>query len=85
MISLVVGITGASGAIYGIRLLEVLVANDVVKTHLIVSKGFFVAQASQFALVVVHKLAMEELFFVPLVFLIDCAPLRITEEEITIC
>ena len=39
MISIVVGITGASSAIYGIRLLEVLVANDEVKTHLIVSNA----------------------------------------------
>jgi 4-hydroxy-3-polyprenylbenzoate decarboxylase len=36
---LVVGITGASGVIYGIRLLEVLSANNAVETHLIVSKA----------------------------------------------
>ena len=35
---LVVGITGASGVIYGIRLLEVLAANNAVETHLVVSK-----------------------------------------------
>ena len=36
---LIIGITGASGAIYGIRLLEVLAANKEVETHLIVSKA----------------------------------------------
>ena len=36
---LVVGITGASGVIYGIRLLEVLSANKAVETHLVVSKA----------------------------------------------
>jgi len=35
--SLVVGITGASGAVYGVRLLEALAATPV-ETHLIVSK-----------------------------------------------
>ena len=34
---LVIGITGASGAIYGIRLLEVLSTNKEVETHLIIS------------------------------------------------
>ena len=34
---LIIGITGASGAIYGIRLLEVLSAYKEVETHLIVS------------------------------------------------
>lgn len=36
---LIVGITGASGVIYGIRLLEVLSSVKSVETHLIVSKG----------------------------------------------
>lgn len=36
---LVVGITGASGVLYGIRLLEALRASGEVETHLIVSKG----------------------------------------------
>jgi polyprenyl P-hydroxybenzoate/phenylacrylic acid decarboxylase-like protein len=35
---LIIGITGASGVIYGIRLLEVLSANKAVETHLIISK-----------------------------------------------
>ena len=35
---LVIGITGASGVIYGIRLLEVLSTNKDVETHLIISE-----------------------------------------------
>jgi 4-hydroxy-3-polyprenylbenzoate decarboxylase len=36
---LIIGITGASGAIYGIRLLEVLSTIEEVKTHLIISEA----------------------------------------------
>ena len=36
---LIVGISGASGAIYGIRLLEVLSINKQVETHLIISEA----------------------------------------------
>ena len=36
---LIIGITGASGAIYGIRLLEVLSLNKEVETHLIISEA----------------------------------------------
>jgi 4-hydroxy-3-polyprenylbenzoate decarboxylase len=36
---LIVGITGASGVIYGIRLLEALRGIDSVETHLILSRG----------------------------------------------
>jgi len=39
MTVLVVGITGASGAVYGIRLLEVLSSTKDVETHLIVSEA----------------------------------------------
>jgi 4-hydroxy-3-polyprenylbenzoate decarboxylase len=36
---LIVGISGASGVIYGIRLLQVLEAHTAVETHLVVSSG----------------------------------------------
>ena len=36
---LIVGITGASGVIFGIRLLEVLSANKEVETHLVISEA----------------------------------------------
>ena len=36
---LVLGITGASGAVFGIRLLEVLAASKEVETHLIISEA----------------------------------------------
>jgi 4-hydroxy-3-polyprenylbenzoate decarboxylase len=36
---LIVGISGASGVIYGIRLLEVLKAHTDVETHLVISNG----------------------------------------------
>lgn len=35
---IIVGIGGASGVIYGIRILEVLAATDMVETHLVMSK-----------------------------------------------
>jgi len=36
---IVVGISGASGAIYGVRLVEVLATMEGVETHLVMSKG----------------------------------------------
>jgi 4-hydroxy-3-polyprenylbenzoate decarboxylase len=36
---LVIGITGASGVVYGIRLLEVLSSMKEVETHLVISKA----------------------------------------------
>lgn len=36
---LIVGITGASGVIYGIRLLEVLSTNKEIQTHLVISQA----------------------------------------------
>ena len=36
---LVIGITGASGAVYAIRLLELLKAHPLVETHLIISQA----------------------------------------------
>jgi 4-hydroxy-3-polyprenylbenzoate decarboxylase len=36
---LIVGISGASGVIYGIRMLEVLKEHDEVETHLVISNG----------------------------------------------
>src|SRR4029079_14632515 len=36
---LVVGISGASGAIYGVRLLQVLRAQPDIETHLVISKA----------------------------------------------
>ena len=36
---LIVGLSGASGVVYGVRLLEVLKAIPDIETHLVVSKG----------------------------------------------
>lgn len=36
---LIIGITGASGVIYGIRLLDVLAKNKAVETHLVISEA----------------------------------------------
>jgi 3-polyprenyl-4-hydroxybenzoate decarboxylase len=38
---LIVAITGASGAVYGLRLLQVLQQNPQVETHLLISEAVF--------------------------------------------
>ncbi|MGH3441592.1 MAG: UbiX family flavin prenyltransferase [Nitriliruptorales bacterium] len=38
-VRLVVGISGSSGAIYGVRLLEVLASTDDVETHAVITRG----------------------------------------------
>ncbi len=55
---LVVGISGASGAIYGIRLLEVLQETPI-ETHLVISKAaqITIAQETDYSLKDVQKLA----------------------------
>jgi 4-hydroxy-3-polyprenylbenzoate decarboxylase len=47
---IVVAITGASGAIYGLRLLEMLKLHSTVETHLIVSKAGFLNLKSELGL-----------------------------------
>ncbi|GAI49901.1 unnamed protein product, partial [marine sediment metagenome] len=39
VVKLIIGITGASGVIYGIRLLELLSKNEAIETHLIISEA----------------------------------------------
>ena len=36
---LIIGISGASGVIYGIRILQTLKGIDEIETHLVVTKG----------------------------------------------
>lgn len=56
---LIIGISGASGAIYGIRLLEVLRENPGIETHLIISRTaqITIAQETPYSLTDVHALA----------------------------
>jgi 4-hydroxy-3-polyprenylbenzoate decarboxylase len=56
---LVVGISGASGALYGIRLLEVLAERADVETHLVVTKParLVIAQETDYTLAQIEALA----------------------------
>ncbi len=57
---LIIGISGASGAIYGIRLLQILRSNDPgIETHLVVSKAasLTLGYETDFSLAEVHALA----------------------------
>jgi flavin prenyltransferase len=58
---LIVGISGASGVIYGIRLLEVLKAHSDVETHLVISNGgkLNISLETGFSVKQVEKLAAE--------------------------
>ena len=59
MKKIIIGITGASGAILGVRLLEILREVDNVETHLIISKaaGITIAAETDYALEDVRNLA----------------------------
>lgn len=59
MIRLVVGITGATGSIYGIRLLQVLRGDPDVETHLVVSRPGkrTIVEETEFTLAEVESLA----------------------------
>lgn len=56
---IIVGISGASGAIYGIRLLQALRAMQDIETHLIISRTaqITIAHETELTLAEVHKLA----------------------------
>ncbi len=56
---LIVGLSGSSGVIYGIRLLEVLHGREEVETHLILSKGAEVTLRleTQYSVNAIHALA----------------------------
>ena len=56
---LIIGISGASGVIYGIRLLEVLAQSDEIETHLVMSMAgrITIAQETDWKLATVEDLA----------------------------
>ena len=56
---LIVGITGASGAVYGVRLLELLRATDI-ETHLIISRAGQTALAAETSLKVADVEALAD-------------------------
>jgi 4-hydroxy-3-polyprenylbenzoate decarboxylase len=58
-VRLIVGISGASGAIYGIRMLQLLSQNKDVETHLIISKAakITIEQETEYTLKTVESLA----------------------------
>lgn len=56
---IIIGISGASGVIYGIRLLQLLADSDVVETHLVMSKAaqLTISQETDYAIKDVNALA----------------------------
>jgi 4-hydroxy-3-polyprenylbenzoate decarboxylase len=58
-LKLIIGISGATGAIYGIRLLEVLKAQETIETHLIITEmgRATITMETDYAIPAVEKLA----------------------------
>lgn len=56
---LIVGISGASGAVYGVRLLEILTSHRDIETHLVVSRtaALTLAQETDYSMAQLHALA----------------------------
>ncbi len=59
---LIVGITGASGVIYGVRLLQVL-RNTPVETHLVISRAGEIAVANEVSLKLAELRAMASVYY----------------------
>lgn len=62
---LIVGITGASGALYGIRLLELLREMDLFETHLILSQAAEITIAHETNYKIKDVLALADVFYKP--------------------